>query len=73
MGSELPVGATPTMGAIATGLGEIYWYTVQFEHPDGQGAEVRDGEPGWQSKSYPCTFSWDNDRFQEPSASLRDT
>lgn len=23
-------------------------------------------EPGWQSKSYPCTFSWDQHRFPEP-------
>jgi alpha-D-xyloside xylohydrolase len=25
-------------------------------------------EPGWQSKSYPCTFSWDQERFANPSA-----
>lgn len=25
-------------------------------------------EPGWQSKSYPCTFSWDENRFPAPSA-----
>ena len=24
-------------------------------------------EPGWQSKSYPCTFSWDDDRFPDPA------
>lgn len=23
-------------------------------------------EPGWQSKSYPCTFEWDKTRFPEP-------
>jgi alpha-D-xyloside xylohydrolase len=23
-------------------------------------------EPGWQSKSYPCTFSWDATRFPDP-------
>ncbi len=23
-------------------------------------------EPGWHSKSYPCTFSWDQGRFPEP-------
>ena len=23
-------------------------------------------EPGWQSKSYPCTFSWDKGRFPDP-------
>ncbi len=24
-------------------------------------------EPGWQSKSYPCTFSWDKNRFPDPA------
>lgn len=24
-------------------------------------------EPGWQSKSYPCTFDWDSTRFKNPS------
>ena len=24
-------------------------------------------EPGWQSKSYPCTYEWDNKRFPQPS------
>lgn len=23
-------------------------------------------EPGWQSKSYPCTFEWDSTRFADP-------
>ena len=23
-------------------------------------------EPGWQSKSYPCTYEWDKDRFPHP-------
>jgi alpha-glucosidase (family GH31 glycosyl hydrolase) len=23
-------------------------------------------EPGWQSKSYPCTFEWDSTRFPDP-------
>ena len=23
-------------------------------------------EPGWQSKSYPCTFEWDSSRFPQP-------
>ena len=38
--SELPAGIEPTMGPIATGLGEIFLYTVQAEkdarQPDGQ-------------------------------------
>ncbi|MDN3580319.1 TIM-barrel domain-containing protein [Mucilaginibacter flavus] len=29
-------------------------------------------EPGWQSKSYPCTFEWDPGRFADPSAFVRD-
>lgn len=24
-------------------------------------------EPGWQSKSYPCTFEWDKGRFSDPA------
>ncbi len=27
-------------------------------------------EPGWQSKSYPCTFTWDKTRFPEPARFL---
>ena len=48
---SLPPGTEPTMGPIATGLGEIYMWTVGFDHPDGKGAPVRDGEAGWQSDS----------------------
>jgi len=47
--ASLPPGVDPTMGPIATGLGEIYMYTVEYEHPRGKGAPVRDGSPGWQS------------------------
>ncbi len=46
---SLPPGAEPTMGPIATGLGEIYMWTVGFDHPDGKGSEVREGESGWQA------------------------
>jgi cobalt-zinc-cadmium resistance protein CzcA len=46
---SLPPGAEPQMGAITTGLGEIYVWTVEFEHPHGQGATLADGQPGWQS------------------------
>ncbi|MFY9344486.1 MAG: CusA/CzcA family heavy metal efflux RND transporter [Planctomycetota bacterium] len=45
---RLPPGADPRMGPIATGLGEIYMYTVEFEHPRGDGAVAQDGKPGWQ-------------------------
>ncbi len=46
---ELPAGAEPQMGPISTGLGEIYMWTVDFIHPDGVGAALRDGRSGWQS------------------------
>ncbi|MEK6701752.1 MAG: CusA/CzcA family heavy metal efflux RND transporter [Planctomycetota bacterium] len=46
---SLPPGVDPVMGPIATGLGEIYMYTVEYEHPHGKGATVVDGKPGWQS------------------------
>lgn len=45
----LPVGAEPKMGPISTGLGEIYMWTVEFEHPQGKDAPVIKGKPGWQA------------------------
>ncbi len=45
---DLPPGAEPQMGAISTGLGGIYMWTVAYEHPAGKGEEVVDGQPGWQ-------------------------
>ncbi len=48
-GESLPNGAEPRMGPIATGLGEVYQWTVQYAHPDGKGATIVDGQPGWQS------------------------
>jgi alpha-D-xyloside xylohydrolase len=29
-------------------------------------------EPGWQSKSYPCTFEWDSSRFPHPKKFVED-
>jgi alpha-D-xyloside xylohydrolase len=29
-------------------------------------------EPGWQSKSYPCTFEWDKTRFPAPAKLVQD-
>jgi len=29
-------------------------------------------EPGWQSKSYPCTFEWDKTRFTDPKGLVGD-
>ena len=47
-GGSLPDGVEPLMGPIATGLGEVYMYTVEYEHPRGKGATVKDGHVGWQ-------------------------
>jgi cobalt-zinc-cadmium resistance protein CzcA len=45
---RLPDGAEPAMGAITTGLGEIYMWTVEYApRPEG-GADIQEGEPGWQ-------------------------
>ena len=41
---SLPDGVEPAMGAITTGLGEIYMWTVEFDHAAG-----KDGEAGLQS------------------------
>ncbi len=45
---EFPPGVESHMGPIATGLSEIYMWTVHYQ-PPGVGNIVRDGEPGWQS------------------------
>ncbi|TLU99112.1 glycoside hydrolase family 31 protein [Dyadobacter luticola] len=29
-------------------------------------------EPGWQSKSYPCTFEWDKSRFPDPAKFVKE-
>jgi cobalt-zinc-cadmium resistance protein CzcA len=36
------------LGPISTGLGEIYWWAVEYAKP-GATTPVRDGQPGWQS------------------------
>jgi cobalt-zinc-cadmium resistance protein CzcA len=36
------------MGPISTGLGEVYWWSVEYA-PPGEAGPVRDGKPGWQS------------------------
>jgi cobalt-zinc-cadmium resistance protein CzcA len=46
---NLPQGADPKMGPISTGLGEVYMWTIDFKHPDGKGAKIKHGSPGWQS------------------------
>lgn len=44
---NLPAGVEPQMGPVSTGLGEVFHYSVEYEFPDGKGAKVKDGEPGW--------------------------
>ncbi|MDF7776743.1 CusA/CzcA family heavy metal efflux RND transporter [Sphingomonas sp. AOB5] len=43
---ELPEGATPELGPIATGLGEVHMWTVRMEHRPGDSHPV--GQPGLQ-------------------------
>jgi len=45
--TTLPPGVELRMGPISTGLGEVYWWAVEYTSP-GEGAAVRDGAPGWQ-------------------------
>jgi cobalt-zinc-cadmium resistance protein CzcA len=44
----MPAGTAPVMGPISTGLGEVYMYVVDFVHPKGKGAAIKDGKTGWQ-------------------------
>ncbi|UFW46493.1 MULTISPECIES: efflux RND transporter permease subunit [Bradyrhizobium] len=46
--TSLPPGVDVRMGPVSTGLGEIYWWAVEYEKP-GASAPLRDGQPGWQS------------------------
>lgn len=45
---SLPPGVETIMGPIATGLGEVYMYTVEYVYPHGKGATFTPGKPGWQ-------------------------
>ena len=49
LGETLPPGAEPSMGAISTGLGEVFMYAVEFTNPGGVGAETVEDGPGWRS------------------------
>jgi len=42
----LPEGLQPQIGPVTTGLGEVFMYAVDFAQPGGEGAKVRDGQPG---------------------------
>lgn len=44
---NLPANVDPKMGAISTGLGEIYMWTLQYT--DTKTIKVEDGKPGFQS------------------------
>src|SRR5215212_8323123 len=46
--TNLPPRVDIRMGPISTGLGEIYWWAVEYEKP-GATAAVQDGKPGWQT------------------------
>src|SRR2546421_111632 len=46
--ANLPPGVELRMGPISTGLGEVYWWSVEYA-PPGEGAPVRDGKAGWQN------------------------
>src|SRR5882724_2808528 len=46
--ASLPPGVEVRMGPVSTGLGEIYWWAVEYEKP-GTSVPVRDGQPGWQT------------------------
>ncbi|MCI0599530.1 MAG: efflux RND transporter permease subunit, partial [Beijerinckiaceae bacterium] len=43
----LPPGTETRMGPVATGLGEIYMWVVQYKR-SGEGTAVENGKPGWQ-------------------------
>ena len=45
---NLPPRVEVRMGPISTGLGEVYWWSVEYL-PPGEGVPVRDGKPGWQT------------------------
>ncbi|MDE2562774.1 MAG: CusA/CzcA family heavy metal efflux RND transporter [Sphingomonadales bacterium] len=47
--STLPDGVEPTIGPVSTGLGEVLFYTIDYAHPGGHGAQIVNGQPGWQS------------------------
>src|SRR5450830_1072689 len=46
---DLPPDASPQMGPVSTGLGEVFHYSVEYTHPEGKGAPRKDGQPGWQA------------------------
>ncbi|HEX9958118.1 MAG TPA: TIM-barrel domain-containing protein, partial [Fibrella sp.] len=49
---------------------QVLTEAAQFEQ-QGFPLDVIGLEPGWQSKSYPCTFEWDKTRFPDPKGFLQ--
>ena len=45
---SLPPEAEVKLGPISTGLGEVYWWAVEYQKPP-KDTPVADGKPGWQS------------------------
>lgn len=45
--TNLPPGSEVHLGPVSTGLGEIYMWTVHYKKPE-KGADLIDGQPGWQ-------------------------
>jgi cobalt-zinc-cadmium resistance protein CzcA len=62
----LPAGMQPQIGPVTTGLGEVYMYTVEFAHPGGRGASIKDGAPGWQSDG--AYLTPEGERLADPVA-----
>ena len=46
--TDMPPGVDIRMGPVSTGLGEIYWWAVEYEK-SGASVPARDGKPGWQT------------------------
>ena len=65
----LPQGAEPKMGPVSTGLGEIYMWTVEYMHPEGKNALVKEGQPGWQKDGSYLTPEGEKLRSQSELAS----
>jgi heavy metal efflux system protein len=65
---NLPPDVEPQMGPVSTGLGEILMYSVEYANPDGRGAPVHDGQPGWQADGSYLTI--DGERLTDEKAQL---
>ncbi|MBC7685277.1 MAG: CusA/CzcA family heavy metal efflux RND transporter [Bdellovibrionales bacterium] len=66
--ADLPEGAEPQMGPVSTGLGEVFHYSVEYRNPNGKGAPIATGKPGWQSDGSFLTDQ--NERLTDDVAKL---